>query len=299
MIEINTIKPKNFFVSFVCILLILVLFSCKKNEEIEIPNNTAPPDHTISNLIIENYINRVYISVAGRKADSSEFNTAFDLLKRNNLSMTDRSLFIDSVFMKEQYKDHNYDLIRIDILDGLDTNDINERIFLFELLLTDTTYQFIWDLLKIELVRLDSMRIAPARYQQNYINIIEMHKRCVDNYFYDQLNMGSANFVVSIFQYFLNRYPTQQELDDAIRMVDGSNSILFLQNGSSKNDFLSIFFNSPDYYEGQVTNLYQRYLFRKPTSAELFEGTTSYQDDHNYESLQKKILTTNEYIGIN
>ena len=55
---------------------------------------------------------------------------------------------------------------------------------------------------------------------------------------YDEINMGTENFVVSIFQNFFHRYPTAAELYSASNMVDGNQSTIFNTNGSSKKDFI-------------------------------------------------------------
>ena len=50
-----------------------MLISCDKTEEVYIEGNVAPPDETIENVIIENYLNKLYISLLGRKATDEEF----------------------------------------------------------------------------------------------------------------------------------------------------------------------------------------------------------------------------------
>ncbi len=110
--------------------------------------------------------------------------------------------------------------------------------------------------------------------------------------------MGSLNFVVSLYQNFLRRYPTENELNNGIVMVDGDFAIVFQQSGNSKSDFINIFFASNDYFEGQVRDLYLRYLFREPTSSESATLTIQYKNSKDYKALQRTILATNEFIGI-
>ncbi len=110
--------------------------------------------------------------------------------------------------------------------------------------------------------------------------------------------MGTENFVVSNFQHFFGRYPTQDELEKAKKMVDGLSSSLFFVPGSTKAEYLTIFFASDNFYEGQVYDLYKRYLFRKPTTEESAAQTEFFKASRNYQELQKNILTTNEYVGI-
>jgi hypothetical protein len=110
--------------------------------------------------------------------------------------------------------------------------------------------------------------------------------------------MGSANFVNYTFQNLLKRNATISESANGITMVEGNNSILFLQSGANKLDFLTILTNSPSYYEGQSLFLYQRYLNRTPTTLEMASATDLYQSTHNFVAVQKSILSTYEFIGI-
>ena len=110
--------------------------------------------------------------------------------------------------------------------------------------------------------------------------------------------MGTENFVVSTFQNFLFRYPSDAELLNGKTMVDGDNAILFLVIGKSKTDYLNIFFTSDDYYEGQVRNAFRKYLFREPSPAEIALYADVYKTGDNYSLLQKEIFALDEYSGV-
>ena len=111
--------------------------------------------------------------------------------------------------------------------------------------------------------------------------------------------MGSLNFVLFSFQQILNRNPTLVEQNSGVSMIDGSSAVLFLQSGSSKDDYLSIFFNADDCYEGAVVRLYHDFLFRAPESLEMSVAAIQYKNTGDYEQLQKDILATDEFVGIN
>ena len=84
---------------FVFFLLVLVS-SCKKDKEIIIDGNTPPPDGTIPNVVKENYVNKSYISVLGRKPTDSELLTGMTILNQHNLSVADRNQLLDAIFLK-------------------------------------------------------------------------------------------------------------------------------------------------------------------------------------------------------
>ena len=275
------------------------LSACKKTEEIIIPGNAAPPDPTVSNVAKENYVNKVYISILGRKPDVPEYEQGITALEQNNLSLDNRKQLLDIVLNKPEYYQRTYEIARADLLNNIDSAEVDETIAVFTFLLTDSTYMSAWNQITYEKNRLESLQQTVNELKGGIISIIEMHRKCVNNYFYDQINMGTENFVVSMFQHFFFRYPTVSELEDGVKMVDNFSSFLFLQPGNSKDDFMTIFFDSNNYFEGQVRELYSRYLFREPTSEEMSSKAIQYKNSGSYKELQKDILSTNEYVGLN
>lgn len=284
---------KKFFLPAVIVLFI----SACENEEV-IPGNEAPPDQTIEDVTIRNYVNRVYVTVLGREAETTELEGEFNLLRSNNLSMQSRLQFLGDVFAESEYRPHLYDRERLELLNNLDTAEINNQIFVFNYILGDTSFQYLWEQAEYELARLDSLNAVPNDLAANTLSFENLQRRCIDNYFYDQINMGTENFVVSCFQHFLDRYPTDYELTQSKNMVNGAPAIVFLQSGQSKTDFMNIFLSSTNYKEGLVLNLYRRFLLRAPTSVEMGNATAAYQLTYDYEQMQKDILATNEYIGL-
>ena len=84
-------------------------------------------------------------------------------------------------------------------------------------------------------------------------------------------------------------------------MVTDNPAALFFQQGSSKEDFINIFFESDAYFMGQTNILFNRYLFRNPTSEESVNYSLDYINTstiEGYKELQKRILSTDEFIGL-
>ncbi len=272
--------------------------ACKKTEEVLVPDNTAPPDTTVSDIVIQNYVNKTYISVLGRKPTDTEKENGITILEENNLAMADRQEFVDLVLNGEEYNEQLLKVASNDILNSFDTIAVRQQVIIFELLLSDPQYASVADVLQYEIDRLEELLASLDDLNNGTLTISGMHRRLINNNFYDQLNMGTENFVRATFEHFLFRYPTLAELEDAKLMVDGFNSILFLEEGSSKDDFMDIFFNSESYYEGQVRYLFLKYLFREPDSEELSAYANQYKYSGNYKLLQKTILTFDEYVGL-
>ena len=276
------------------------IISCKKEAElVEIAGNQAPPDNTISTVIKENYVNKVYISVLGREPTSAEFSSGLSLINQTNLSAADRQAFLNEVFLKAEYNQKLYEIASIKLLNSYDTTAVNEQIEVYQFLLTDSSYVEIFDYLHEEIDRLTALKSIPADLNNGTLNTIGMHRRLINNYFYDEINMGTENFVVSTFQHFMDRYPTDNELDQSVDMVEGLSSIVFLQQGTTKDNYMDIILSTGNYFESQVRELYLRYLFREPSSEEMVQLGASYKANLDYKALQKSILSSNEYVGIN
>lgn len=289
---------KNLRRSIIFLFLLSSLAACKKTEEIIIDDNMAPPDPTVSDVIKENYVNKLYISVLGRKPLSAEYDVGLAILQKDNLSMANREELLDIVLSGDEYYDQTYTLARVELLNNVDTTEITQNIYIFKFLLTDSTYAPYFDLLQFEIDRLEKLKSVPQDLVSGTADIIELHKRCINNMIYDEINMGTENFVVSLFQHFFFRYPTMTELAEATKIVDGLGGAVLLQTGQSKDDFISIFFGSTDYYEGQVRALFQRYLFKDPGTEEAASLATAYKKTKDFKALQKAILSRDDYVGL-
>jgi len=283
----------------ILIISIIISFSaCKKSEIDQVAYNEPPPDTTISHVTIENYITRTYILTLGREPDSVEFNSAEMILSSANLDSASRRLFLDDVFNSNDFRPHVYEENKNKLLNFADTSEFSNWIYLFNLFLSDTTYQLQWPYFQYEIDRMTALQNAYDDYVNDSIEIDELHRRLCNNYIYDQINMGSDNFVISTFMQLINRNPTTAEQQAGVSMVDGNNAILFLQAGSSKDDYLDIFTHSSNYFEGQVVFMYLKYLNRNPTTIEMADGTLKYSTTGDYTAVQKEILSTNEFIGL-
>ncbi len=285
--------------SYTAIGIALIFFSSCKKEELErISGNTAPVDTSISGDVYDDYINKTYIMVLGREPDSLEFDAAKLVLKNGLLSVQSRYVFLDNVFNSPDYLWRQYNKNRIELLNNIDTADFTIQINVFSFFLGDTTYQAFWPALQYETDRLLELRSAAAAYTGGQISVRELQSKMINNYFYDQINMGAANFIISSFQHFLGRNPTLDEQSNGVSMVNGNNALIFLQAGASKDDFLSILFSSLDYFEGSVVRIYQDYLLRKPESLEMSTAAIKYKTSLDYEAVQKDVLASDEFAGL-
>jgi len=276
----------------------LFCLSCTKTELETIPDNIAPPDRTVEIVTIENYVTRTYILTLGREPNATEFSNSVSLLQGAGLDSVSKAQFLSGVFGDASYKPQVYLQNKINLLNNADTADFTTWITIFNALMQDSTNLYLFAVLQYEIDRLTALQNAFPEFTNGSIGLDELHRRMCNNYIYDQINMGSANFVISAFQNLLNRNPTIAEQNGGVSMVDGNNSVLFLEAGLSKDDFLDIITHCNNYYEAQVVFLYQKYLNRVPSTQEMSSGTYKYANTSDYTLVQKDILSSNEFIGI-
>jgi hypothetical protein len=277
-----------------CIFFSVCLLACSKQEIVLIEGNTPPQEQLVTSAMKLNYINKLYITLLGRKATATEVDAGLITLGDKALQ-AQRALLINNLTAHPEAAFQLYEVARNDFLDGVDTATIQReyQFILAQLNLATGTYR---EYLLLEQKRLSRLRSVPYGLLADTISMAEMHRRIVDNAFYDEINMGTENFVVASFQNFLFRYPTQVELREASNMIGGVAGYLFFTNGSSKADFLQLFFSSDDYLEGQVIDLYKKYLFRNPASSEMVSMTLAYSQHGDYAALQTQILASDAYF---
>ena len=280
------------------IILCLLLSSCTKDNNNLITGNIAPPDYTINRVIKENYINKLYITLLGREPFENEFNTASVLLG-NDVTENSRNTLVNIVQSQSEYFDNLFNIFRQELLNGIDTNEIKEDyILVFEDLLLNSNDSLETKTIQEALLKMNLLYNSAYDLNSNKASVTDIHLRCVNNFIYDEINMGSFNYVVSIYQNFLNRYPSEYEIKSGISMVDNQQSVAFGGNGNNKNDFNTLFFSHDGYYEGQVHSIYNRLLYRQPSSSESYDLTNLYITTNNFKEVQKHILISNEYLGI-
>ena len=279
------------------LLVILLISACQPEVEIiRIPDNDVIPDETVPPIIRENYINKLYIGLLGRKPSDTEKQQALALLDRDNTAVDDRKSIIETIIQSEDFGRRMYDIGRAEMLNNLDTAEITFQIYVFNEAKKDPQYEPFLPLLEQELTKLTLLKRLPQDMQAGIANRIEMHRRMAFNFFYDEINMGSQNFVLSLFEYFLGRYPTMAEEQTAIDMVDGFGGVIFGQEGHAKSDFLDIFLASTDYFEGQVVDVYQDFLLRDPVSTEIEEAVKIYRQSQDYGEMLKVVLSKDEAL---
>jgi hypothetical protein len=289
---------KHFILRLLFIISVLGISSCTKKEDKIISGNTPPPDNTLPTGLKANFINKSYIGLLGREPSDLEYNDALNSLNSGNFNEASRSTVIANILENDEFYSRQFEIANNEMLNGLDTFEVNDVMSTFTFLLTQPQYEPFYEQIQSELDRLVEYKSIPSLLNSGQLSIQGMHRICVNNYFFDQLNMGSLNFVIATYQLFLLRNPTEFEKTEGVKIIDGFTGILFLQEASSKNEFIDIFLNSTDYAEGQVKQMFNRFLFRSPNTEESVYFTQLLKQNLDFKILLVNLLKTDEYAGI-
>lgn len=296
------------FTLYSCLIGCLFFTACTTKETVYetehvnviIDDNTPPPYDQVTTVQIQNYINKMYIDLLGREPLNVELTADTEWLKGNNLSAAARNQIFDQLMEQEAYFDRLQETYAAAYLNQADEVDINEQKFTFIFLINQAEQTGDYAVIPYyqqEVDRLDALLNAADDYGAGTIGISAFMQRLCINNIYDQVNMGSENFVLSCFENFLKRFPTENELEAGVSMVDGFSAQILLQDGNSKQDFVTIITTDLGFYEGLTVDIYQQLLARRPNSAEMVAATEFLAQNGDYQGFQRQLLATEEYAG--
>jgi hypothetical protein len=307
---------------FIILVFTISLFSCKKKTEtVTFTNNEIPDYSGVPTLLVENYVNRLFIDLVGREPTNAEMDTEVAALESGGLSAASRSTLVDKLMSSSApidgdtsyahaYAQKIYDDHKARFLDGIAENQVFEEYGLYyNISIQDS---LVGNMLAYEVNRELAMRALDVikikeQFRNGQINVDEMCRRMCYNTMYDNLHMGTFNYVNATFDDLFYRYPTDVELDEAYDAVEGVPSegegdisgYLFGELFSTKKEYLNVLIGSQEFDEGFVRWCYLALLSREPNTGEVYSRLSSLTGAIDIKSLQKSILITDEYAGFN
>ena len=295
------------------IVIILYISSCKKDAEI-ISNNDAPYYAEIPTILLENYVNRLYIDLLGREPLDNEMEYDVKFLRDADVSLGSRDsllykLQFDTTYIegdssyKFAYFHRMYEMIKVRLIEGASNAYIAQD-------LSNWWYFYVNDSLNGDLLSankklleyniLKNVLDSELEYYNNEIEINEMHRRMIYNSVYDKINMNTFNFINAAFDNLLFRYPTQYEFDEVYLMIeDNTGQVVLGNSGNNKEAFTHIICNTREFYEGVITWAYGTLLARYPTSEETDFLMQKFYYDHDFQWVQREIMKSDEYAHFN
>jgi len=294
---------------FCIICIIFLFFSCKKDSDI-INNNNAPYYSEIPTLLLENYVNRVYIDLIGREPLDQEMINDVQFLRDADVSLDIRDslltrLQFDTTYVegdssyKFAYFHRVYEMMKVRLIEGASNSYIGSELNTFyNNYVQDSINGNMLDAYKrlLKYSQLNNIVESELQYYHAEIEINEMCRRMIFNPVYDNINMNTFNFVNAAFDNLLFRYPTQYEFDQVYTMIDNNTAQIVLgSSGNNKEDFTYIISETREFYQGMIIWTYNTLLARNPSSVEVDLLMNDFYFSHDYQWLQRQIMKTDEY----
>ena len=289
--------------------IILVLFSCKK-DDVLIGNNDAPYYGGVPTVLVEFYVNRVFIDLIGREPFDEEMENEVAFLRSYDLSMEGRDSLIiklqtDTTYIpgdssyKFAYYHRMYEILKVRMIEGASNAEINQYSSnAYQRYVVDSLAGEMQDANKrlLDYHNLQDVIKSELQYYNGIIGIKDMHRRMIFNAVYDEINMNVFNYINAVFDNLLFRYPTLFEFDESYKMIsDNTPQILLGQSGQSKYDFADIVCDSRGFYEGVIQWAYLTLLARVPTSKEVDKLMNKFYYDYDFQYIQRQIMVSDEY----
>lgn len=296
--------------------LLLFLFSfslltigCKKDPDL-VPDNDAPYYSEVSDLLIENYINRVYIDQIGREPFDTEMNAERMTLKAADLSFEAREAMIvklqtnqqyiaGDISYKHAYYNRLYEQCKARFMEAASNAEIQEVMGPIAGGILNDSLSGNWEGLAerySQLAKLQAVLNSESEYMNGAIGISQMCAAMINNAVFDEINMNTFNFVNASFDNLFFRFPTNAEFLAGYNMVEYNQPASLLgASGQNKDEFVNILANSRQFYEGLIVWSYQLLLAREPSTAETNKLMIDLWVDHDLQKVQRQIMITDEY----
>jgi hypothetical protein len=287
----------------------ITITACKKDVVI-IPNINAPIYSEIPTILLENYVNRLYIDLIGREPLDDEMSSDVQFLRNNDVTLESRDSLIyklqfetnfvpgDSSY-KQAYFHRLYEMVKVRLIEGVSNGHIQT--------VMNTRYnRYVNDSLGgnmisayenlIKYYRFKDIINSESELYNNLIDIKEMHRRMINNPIYDNINMNTFNFVNAAFDNLLFRFPTQYEFNNSYAMIEDEQPYTVLgSSGTNKEDFINIICNTREFYEGIIHWTYLTLIARVPTTTETDFLMNDFYISCDFHKLQRYVMKTNEY----
>jgi hypothetical protein len=302
------------------LLIPILLFSCKKETEtVVFQNNNIPQYNEIPTILVENYVNRLYIDLIGREPTDQEMAADVAALEAASLTAAARISIADklmnsTVFIEgdssyaHAYHQKFYDDNKARFIDGASESEVYESYYLYYFISVQDSLA--GNMLAYEVNRLQANKmldVINSRYQlrNGLINVSEVCRRMCFNQIYDDINMNTFNYINATFDDLFFRFPTEAEIDEAFEPIEQLPSsedpdltgYLFGEVFSNKSEYIELLTSCDEFGEGLIRWVYFSLLNREPSTPEIVVMLNKMGTNYDIEAVQKAILSTDEYAG--
>lgn len=286
------------------------LIGCKP-EHFTYTDNPIPPYEEISTILVQNYVNRLYIDLIGREPTDDEMERDVNALESDSLRPEARLMVIDALVhgmdstnqipYSVQYHEKLYTDLKARFLEGASDAVLNERYGILRGQAINDSINGNWasySLNQAAAERLEAVLECPEALMLGEIDIREACNRMIWNAIYDQINMNSFNFVNATFDDLYQRFPTQAEFDLGYNIVEYNMAeILFGISAYDKPSFIDAMLLNSEWDEGMVRWQFRGLLARDPSDQEVLDGLDEFSLGSFVSDIQRFIIMSDEYAG--
>ena len=283
---------------------LLLLVACKP-EEVYIDGNNVPNYADIPTLRVEQYVNSVFIDMLGRAATDQERGLYVSQLESAGNSIAARKNFVAQLQNASATESEFYYKLYTDLkgkyLNSSTDASVEEEFTTLAYIAHYDSLQGNYLVSQLEWIEANKV-LAVLSIPDNMQNIgLAFNEACrimMYNSIYDDLNMGTFNFVNASFDQNFFRFPTQSEFDNVYNSIEVNTSgVFFGQTISSKQDYLDVLIHSNEFFEGGVRWMYRSYLSRDASDNEVYVLLDVMKEDQGYLEVQQVIFSSDEYAG--
>jgi len=293
-------------------LTAVVLFGACKKEQTVFPNNQIPHYSEIPTIVVQSYVNRMFIDLIGREPLDAEMSAEVAALRSNDLNMDSRKalaqkLMTSTTFVQgdisynHAYHNKIYEDLKARFMAGAsDANIESERgIALFAAQVDSINGDFAgYQRNKSIANKLLLVMTGKEQYRTGEIGIREMCRRMIDNAIYDLINMNTFNFVNAVFDDLFYRYPTNPEFEAAYQAVENNQPALLMgQVIQNKGDLVALLISTQEFDEGMVRWVFLSLLAREPSTQEVYLLQPNFGSTSDIQTVQQHAVITDEYAG--
>lgn len=299
---------------FILVAVITLCFGCKKTETNTTTIFKSIDDYReIPTVLVENYVNRMYIDLLGREPLDKEMENDVAYLRSGDLSQATRislikKLQFDTTFSdgeesyKRKYFNQIYNKSKGRMIEGASEAEISKEISLLARPIYDDSIAGNFEAMEIkkyERQKLYDLLDAELDYMNDSISFGDMLGRMANNKIYDIINMNTFNFVRATFDNIFFRFPTDDEFHTCFDIVEYNQARLFWgKPAQNKLELINLWINSNEFLNGTVTWLYKSLLARNPNTYEMAYGMiilNNPENQHAIQELEQFIISTDEY----
>lgn len=288
---------------------VILSIGCKKDTDL-VPDNNPPYYSEVSDLLIDNYINRIYIDLIGREPFDTEMEAERAALKAANLSLDARKEiliklqantdFIEGdISYKHAYYNRLYEQSKARFIEAASNAEIMEVMGPIAGGILNDSLNGNWEGVAQRYAKLEQLQAvleSEAGYFNGEIGIAEMCAAMINNAVYDKIHMNTFNFVHASFDNLFFRFPTEAEFFAGYNMVEYNLPATLLgQSGQNRTEYTDILVHSRAFYEGLIVWSYQVLLARAPSTDEVYTLMQDLWIDHDLQKVQRAIMMTDEY----